>query len=987
MSSASPTRGAQEEDNEEEEEEEEDEEAQVDTLLLTKEHVKHMLWSRDPGAVSRELQQEHALREPLGLCALGLPLLDELRIQRGDVMQQLLSMLKATLEEMVPGLPQEVLSRLLDRTVRYLATDELKEIPLQIMNHVRQPPSSVLQILAGVDKHSEAELPLHIKQQIWEHFPDKFHATMRVLVHRYTSVDRIVAEACETLDPLPATHTRPHNHPHHVQQQQQQQQHRRKPIPPTVRLIATYIGTSKQLFLEFVGLLRRDFDQKQNERLCTLRRDIVLMLRDLKSSVHQADPAMLLAFYTSRFIDQVRNNDKRFVETLHTIAETVQRIGRDAYASSSSSASSTSRNSNSPAPSTPSSGNGQPQSSLPAPTPAPPPQPKPPPARNDALRAALNKLKKKDKGRLFLLPVVEQYPLLRDTYLKVVTKPMDLTTMEGKIDNGEYHSFDEFKEDVRLMCDNCERFNQASNPKHVEKARSLLAYGLKLVAEQEAAFVRAVERYEASVAAASSSGAATTDGSSATSMSPANGASANRSAIAPAQKQPQSQQQQQQSSRSTPLLRIAGPLLLADAAMVLADRHFVNALVAALWKVIHQEVVLHELLPRKVPTVREVAYILRVGLAANSLVADALAQSQTVHFPSADLVADEKNPTAFRALLERSVAPVMASLSLDTRSAEPDPVPDVLRDWCTRHAIARHVVFHLLWASVHSVNEAMVDRLLELTDHLGPKLVGWSASLLRSLVAALDEPRRQQPTLPSNRNLRLKIIARVFVPAVLEAADTNTPLATVHSVHYHLARLLHSPSSYDDLARAEVLSLLRPVVLSLGTASLVGSEDAAGQQLAKLVRARVQVEPAATASQRDQVEFHVPGLTEQDMASLARSEAIANAIKARYNERDFVMPRRHYDGIMAMYNIPREVLGLPPVAAAHPANYASSMSSPSFSPGAYPTPGLTPGASPSPSPAPYSTSPSASPSPSPMDASPAPFPSPTPSPYVSPPPQ
>lgn len=48
--------------------------------------------------------------------------------------------------------------------------------------------------------------------------------------------------------------------------------------------------------------------------------------------------------------------------------------------------------------------------------------------------------------------------VVRD-YYKIISKPMHLTLMEKKVEDGKYNSFDEFRQDLQLICDNCRKYN------------------------------------------------------------------------------------------------------------------------------------------------------------------------------------------------------------------------------------------------------------------------------------------------------------------------------------------------------------------------------------------------------------------------------------------------------------------------------------------------------------------------------------------------
>ena len=73
----------------------------------------------------------------------------------------------------------------------------------------------------------------------------------------------------------------------------------------------------------------------------------------------------------------------------------------------------------------------------------------------------------------FVNPVDEEYA---PGYFNVVKEPMDIQTMEDKLDNQEYQSVDEFKEDFQKIVDNCRLYNGASSGKHSQIAmRNALA--------------------------------------------------------------------------------------------------------------------------------------------------------------------------------------------------------------------------------------------------------------------------------------------------------------------------------------------------------------------------------------------------------------------------------------------------------------------------------------------------------------------------------
>ncbi|XP_073984371.1 bromodomain adjacent to zinc finger domain 2B toutatis isoform X5 [Rhodnius prolixus] len=76
-------------------------------------------------------------------------------------------------------------------------------------------------------------------------------------------------------------------------------------------------------------------------------------------------------------------------------------------------------------------------------------------------RIILDELEGHDEAWPFLLAVnTKQFP----TYKKVIRNPMDLQTIGKRLTNNDYKSRDDFASDVRLIFDNCEKFNEDYSP-------------------------------------------------------------------------------------------------------------------------------------------------------------------------------------------------------------------------------------------------------------------------------------------------------------------------------------------------------------------------------------------------------------------------------------------------------------------------------------------------------------------------------------------
>ena len=77
----------------------------------------------------------------------------------------------------------------------------------------------------------------------------------------------------------------------------------------------------------------------------------------------------------------------------------------------------------------------------------------------------INKLKKFDKIKPFLEPVD---PILLNIpdYFLIITRPMDISTIEAKARDGQYETFEQFEADVKLIVANAVRYNPPDNIVH-----------------------------------------------------------------------------------------------------------------------------------------------------------------------------------------------------------------------------------------------------------------------------------------------------------------------------------------------------------------------------------------------------------------------------------------------------------------------------------------------------------------------------------------
>lgn len=68
-----------------------------------------------------------------------------------------------------------------------------------------------------------------------------------------------------------------------------------------------------------------------------------------------------------------------------------------------------------------------------------------------------------DEGNIFEDPVVETYPAFKKNYLAVIDEPMDFRTIENERLR-RYTSVRELQNDLKLVFENCIRYNGKASP-------------------------------------------------------------------------------------------------------------------------------------------------------------------------------------------------------------------------------------------------------------------------------------------------------------------------------------------------------------------------------------------------------------------------------------------------------------------------------------------------------------------------------------------
>jgi hypothetical protein len=128
------------------------------------EYVANALATRGPPAIA-EIQERCGLRPPL--CKPVIGMLDQLGISRTDAHQYVLHRAMKELLDRIPGMATEQLEGLLEASFPYLGIEELRSIPIRVMERIQLVPPNYLKLLAE-DKAVFQHLPPKVQQEVWE---------------------------------------------------------------------------------------------------------------------------------------------------------------------------------------------------------------------------------------------------------------------------------------------------------------------------------------------------------------------------------------------------------------------------------------------------------------------------------------------------------------------------------------------------------------------------------------------------------------------------------------------------------------------------------------------------------------------------------------------------------------------------------------------------------------------------------------------------
>eukprot|EP00058_Branchiostoma_floridae_P019451 XP_002604941.1 hypothetical protein BRAFLDRAFT_217101 [Branchiostoma floridae] len=91
----------------------------------------------------------------------------------------------------------------------------------------------------------------------------------------------------------------------------------------------------------------------------------------------------------------------------------------------------------------------------------------------------INSLYRKDVNLFFAWPVTDA---IAPGYSQIILRPMDFSTMKEKLDNDEYNSIEEFRNDFKVMCDNAMIYNHPETI-YYKAAKKMLNIGVKMMSK------------------------------------------------------------------------------------------------------------------------------------------------------------------------------------------------------------------------------------------------------------------------------------------------------------------------------------------------------------------------------------------------------------------------------------------------------------------------------------------------------------------------
>lgn len=257
-----------------------------------REAVERALSENELHSAFHQVQRQGALTDTSGESEPLLALLSALGTRRADAHAYVLDRARNELLRLIPELPQEALSELVQGSFQFVDEDELRDIPVVALSYMRDVPSKYLQKLAQSEQvfHS---LPAAVKRKVWSNDPSLLctHASDAPVhyscesapMQRLLSMDVVLERAA------PHTGEDDSMQPLHHLPSDPAASHRfsRKQLRAsgTVRRLCRLVNTESELLHILTSFFRRRYSQLGDQCLCSLRSQLVMGLNDDASTL------------------------------------------------------------------------------------------------------------------------------------------------------------------------------------------------------------------------------------------------------------------------------------------------------------------------------------------------------------------------------------------------------------------------------------------------------------------------------------------------------------------------------------------------------------------------------------------------------------------------------------------------------------------------------------------------------------------------------
>eukprot|EP00475_Leptophrys_vorax_P007786 TRINITY_DN14945_c0_g1_i1.p1 TRINITY_DN14945_c0_g1~~TRINITY_DN14945_c0_g1_i1.p1 ORF type:complete len:782 (+),score=184.27 TRINITY_DN14945_c0_g1_i1:2209-4554(+) len=266
----------------------------------------------------QQLQKQFSLKsqavEPI------LPFFDQLAVSRFEVNHNLLLGLREVLLENIEKYSPNKLQALLEKSFRYIAVEEIRPIPVALLLRLPKIPEAYLEQLA-LNPNLVGELPLKIKQQVWEVNSKVFRDYIKSVCENYATdpqrwslYGKVFAKASditEYFENIANSSTVETSSNVAVASKFRN----RREGDQTLKTLVECIGNSEQLYQATAATLRDLFGQTQNFGYAILRLEVMMSLHDeAKREIIERDVCYKYAWCLDACINDNRMEQRRIDE-------------------------------------------------------------------------------------------------------------------------------------------------------------------------------------------------------------------------------------------------------------------------------------------------------------------------------------------------------------------------------------------------------------------------------------------------------------------------------------------------------------------------------------------------------------------------------------------------------------------------------------------------------------------------------------------------